>query len=92
MFCSAARTRCAPLPGGINVLAAVLSLDNLAAGAGLNDAIADGVSSATLALFGLSVGAILFRLLSDAWPCALETDMSQRSAPRGRTEICPASG
>jgi hypothetical protein len=76
--------------GWINVLPAVLSLDNLAAGGGLNDAIADGVSSATLALFGLSVGAILFRLLSGAWPCALETDMSQRSAPCGSTEICPA--
>ncbi|EEA03949.1 hypothetical protein BH160DRAFT_0632 [Burkholderia sp. H160] len=65
----------------INVLPAVLSLDNLAAGGGLNDAIADGVSSATLALFGLSVGAILFRLLSGTWPCALETDVSQWAAP-----------
>ncbi|MEX3936339.1 hypothetical protein AB4Y32_31915 [Paraburkholderia phymatum] len=58
----------------INVLPAVLSLDNLAAGAGVNDAIADGVSSATLALLGLSVGAILFRLFSGAWPQALDAD------------------
>ncbi|MGF6931136.1 putative Mn2+ efflux pump MntP [Paraburkholderia sp. UCT70] len=75
--------------GWINVLPAVLSLDNLAAGGGLNDAIADGVGSATLALFGLSVGAILFRLISGTWPCPYETDMPQWSAPCGRTEIWP---
>ncbi|MBC8752203.1 MULTISPECIES: hypothetical protein [Paraburkholderia] len=74
----------------INVVPAVLSLDNLGAGVVLNDVIADGVSSATLALCGLSVGAILFRLLSGAWPCAQETDMSQWSAPCRRTQICPA--
>jgi hypothetical protein len=74
----------------IHVLPAVLSLDNLAAGGALGHAIADGVSSATLALLGLSVGAILYRLLSGTWPRALEADWSQAPTPRQRTGICSA--
>ncbi|AUT75861.1 hypothetical protein C2L64_47150 [Paraburkholderia hospita] len=71
----------------IQMLPTVLSLDNLAAGGALDHAIADGVSSATLALLGLSAGAILFRLLSGIWPRALEADWSQAPTPGQVAEI-----
>ena len=66
----------------INALPFVLSLDNLVAGGGLYSALPDGFASATLALFGLCAGAIIFRLLSGGWPqCSETTQALRRSDP-----------
>ena len=54
----------------VYALPVLLSLDNFASGSGLGDALADGFSSAALALAGLVLGALAFRLCSGDWPRA----------------------
>ncbi|MBB5470996.1 hypothetical protein OKW30_001840 [Paraburkholderia sp. Clong3] len=65
----------------INALPFVLSMDNLVAGGGLYDAIADGLGSATLALLGFLAGAMIFRRVSGNWPSLMETDHADGVVP-----------
>lgn len=54
----------------VYALPVLLSLDNFASGSGLGNAVSDGIGSAMLALAGLSLGALAFRLCSGDWPRA----------------------